>query len=141
MKKMINAVFRQGLPARDLRNANIVNLWAFAWAATMILASLGMKYGWYTSAYQIIIAFAVHVSIGIGLILAYRRFLTRLDELERKIQLNALALSVGVAMVGGSGHSLLAKAGFVSSLGFHDMLALIALTYMVSLIVGRIRYA
>ena len=74
------------------------------------------------------------------MILAYKRFLKELDEMERKIQLDALALSIGVTLVAFGGVSILEKAGMVPELEASHLIVLIALTYMAGIIVGRIRY-
>ena len=74
------------------------------------------------------------------MILAYKRFLKELDEMERKIQLDALALSVGVTVVVFGGYTILEKAEMVPDLEASSLIMLTALTYMVGIIVGRIRY-
>ena len=78
--------------------------------------------------------------MGIGLIFAYRRFLKDLDEMERQIQLDALALSVGVTLAGFSSYSILDKAVVVPALDPAYLIVLMSFTYMAGLIIGRIRY-
>jgi hypothetical protein len=140
MKKILNAVFNQGLPERDIKNANQIMLWAFAWAATLVIISICSKYAWFSSALPITIAFVLHTGIGIGMILAYKRFLRELDEMERKIQLDALALSAGATVVAFSSYSILEKAGILPDLNPAYLIAFLALTYSAGLIIGRIRY-
>lgn len=140
MSKIINALACKGLPARDIRNANIVNMWALAWAATLLLTSFLSGYEWYSSTTPTMIGFVVHVGIGLAMFFAYRRFLKELDEMERKIQLDALASSVGITVIGFSAYSILEKAGFMPDLKPSYLIVLIALTYMAGIIIGRIRY-
>jgi hypothetical protein len=140
MSKLINAIACKGLPARDIRNANIVNLWALAWAVTLALTSFLSGYQWYSSTTPTMIGFVIHTGIGLGMFLAYKRFLRELDEMERKIQLDALAGSVGVTVVGFSAYSILEKAGFVPDLESYYLIVLIALTYIAGIIIGRVRY-
>ena len=116
MGKFEEAAARKGLPARDLRNASIANLWIFAWAISLVVISYLSKYDWYSSNLIIATGLMIHAGIGIGMILAFRHFLAEADELQRKIQLDALALSVGVTIVAFSSASLLAKAGFLPAL-------------------------
>ena len=99
MSKLLDAIFCKNLPRRDIKNANIVNLWAVAWALSLAGISFISKNDWYSATFPIAIALVVNVGIGVGMILAYKRFLKELDEMERKIQLDALALSVGVTLV------------------------------------------
>lgn len=140
MSKLIDAIICKNLPARDLKNANIVNLWAVAWAASLAVISLISKYEWFSATLPITMLFVLNSGIGVGMILAYKRFLKELDEMERKIQLDALALSIGVTLVAFGGVSILEKAGMVPELEASHLIVLIALTYMAGIIVGRIRY-
>jgi hypothetical protein len=98
-------------------------------------------YKWYSSAaLPIIIGFVINTGIGIGLIVAYKRFLKDLDEMEREIQLDALALSVGVTLAGFYSYTILDKAGVVPNLDPSHLIMLMSFTYMAGLIIGRIRY-
>jgi hypothetical protein len=140
MSKLIDAIICKNLPARDLKNANLVNIWALAWAASLAIISFISKYEWYSATLPITVAFVLNSGIGVGMILAYKRFLKELDEMERKIQLDALALSVGVTLVAFGGFSILGKAGMAPELQASSLIMLIALTYMAGIIVGRIRF-
>ena len=140
MSKLIDAIICKNLPARDLKNANLVNLWAIAWAANLAIISYISKYEWYSAVLPITMAFVLSSGIGVGMLLAFKRFLKELDEMERKIQLDALALSVGVTLVVFGGYSILNKAGVAPELQASSLLVLIALTYMAGIIAGRIRY-
>ena len=140
MSKLIDAIICKNLPARDIKNANIVNLWAVAWAGSLAIISFISDYEWYSATLPIIMAFVINSGIGVGMILAYIRFLKELDEMERKIQLDALALSVGVTLATFGGYSILEQAGMAPELKASSLIVLIALTYMAGIIVGRIRY-
>ncbi len=140
MKTILDAIACRGLPARDIKNANIVNLWALAWAVSLGLISFLSKYQWYSPGFPTILAFTVQTSIGIGMLLAYIRLLKNLDEMERKIQLDALAMSVGVTVVVFASYSIFEKSGIVPDLKSSYLIALIAFTYMAGIVFGRIRY-
>jgi len=140
MSKLTDAIFCKNLPARDLKNANRVNLWAIAWAASLAIISFISKYEWYSGTWPTFLACVFSSGIGVGMYLAYKRFLKELDELERKIQLDALASSVGVTLVVFGGYSILDKAGLTPELRASSLIALMALTYMAGIIVGRVRY-
>ena len=140
MSKLIDAIMCKNLPARDIKNANIVNLWAVAWAGSLAIISFISEYEWYSATLPVAVAFVINSGIGVAMILAYKRFLKELDEMERKIQLDALALSVGVTVVAFGGYSILNKAGMAPEMTASSLVVLIALTYMAGIIVGRIRY-
>lgn len=140
MSKLIDAIMCKNLPARDLKNANRVNLWAIAWAGSLAIISFISKYEWYSATLPITMAVVINSGIGVGMILAYKRFLKELDEMERKIQLDALASSVGVTLVLFGGYSILEIAGIAPELKASSLIILLALTYMAGIIIGRVRY-
>lgn len=140
MSKILDAILCKGLPARDIKNANRVNLLALLWMVTLLLSSIGSEYAWYNTMLVISIVFIVHTSIGVVMVFSFRKFLSELDDLERKIQLDALALSVGVTIISFSSFSILSKAGIIAELDQSSLIALIAVTYMIGNIAGRIKY-
>lgn len=140
MKNILSAICTKGLPKRDLKNANRVNFLALLWALTLMISTYLAQADMLDSAPTLIIAFVIHTVIGIAMLLSYKHFLTQLDELERKVQLDALALAVGIAIISFSSYSILAKAGTLPPLNSAYLIALIALTYMVGIIKGRLAY-
>jgi len=140
MKSILNAICAKGLPKRDLKNAHRVNLFALLWALTLMISAYLGETGVLDNPALLVIAFAVHSMIGIAMLFTYKSFLTQLDEMERKVQLDALALAVGVAIISFSSYSILANTGTVPPLKSAYLIALIALTYMVGIIKGRLAY-
>ncbi len=122
------------------KNHRRVLYWIVAWSVTMVLADKAELYEWHSSALISILAIIINAGIGIGMIVTYMRFLTELDELQRKIQLDSLALSLGVALVGSYSYILLVTAQFISDAEISHIVLLMAFTYVVGLIVGQVRY-
>ncbi|RYV01176.1 hypothetical protein SOPP22_16610 [Shewanella sp. OPT22] len=141
MKKVINAIFCAGLPKRDIQNANRVNLWGLMWAITLCATIFMIEYKWFNHLPYVIIALAINAGTGIAMVLAYKRLLAHLDEMERKIQLDALALSVGITIILYAGGSILEKAEIISHLSPSTLIVSISLSYVVGLISGRVRYS
>ena len=113
--------------------------WTLAWAVTMVLADKAELYGWHSSSMISIIAIVVNTGLGLGMIMAFMRLLKGMDELHQKIQLNSLAMSVGVGIVGGFTYSLLATANFIADAEASDVLLIMSVTYMVGAMIGQIR--
>jgi len=90
MTKFEEECAQKGLVAGDIKNAIIVNFWLLAWAATLGAVSYLSDYEWFASSWASMAGFLIHIGIGIGMILAFKRFVTKADDLERKIQLDAL---------------------------------------------------
>ena len=106
----------------------------------MVLADKAELYEWHSSASISILAIGINAVIGLGLIVTFMRYLKELDELQRKIQLEALAIAMGVGFVGGFSYSLLVTAKFISDAEISDIILLMTLTYVVGIIVGQVRY-
>lgn len=140
MGRLEDAAARKGLPARDIRNANIANLWIFAWAISLVGISFLAGYEWYASGLIVAVGLLIHTGIGVCMILAFRKFLAEADELQRKIQLDALALSVGVTIVAFSISSLLAKSDVLPQMDTTGLLVAMSLGYGAGLTMGWRRY-
>ena len=93
-----------------------------------------------TSPIALTIAIAIHVIVGIAMLLSYKHFLTELDEMERKVQLGALALAVGVAIISFSSYSILEEATTLPPLNTAYLIAVMALSYIVGIFKGRLAY-
>ena len=82
-------------------------VWTFAWTFSTALAAFGPQFLWGDSRGLTLLAIGLNIGIGIGMILANRHLLEGLDELQRKIHLEALAITLGLTLIVGIGYSLL----------------------------------
>ena len=68
----------------------------FIWSVVWVLATAGAAFGpknlWNLNTFLTIIAVLIHISIGLGMIRVFKQFLLGLDELQRKIHLDAMAI-------------------------------------------------
>lgn len=75
------------------------------------------------------------------MIVAHARYLRGLDDLQRKIMLDAIALALGVGLVGGFAFAVASAAHLIT---FDDNVSfltlLMAAVYAVASIVGNLRY-
>ncbi|MGW1728761.1 hypothetical protein ACWCQK_38585 [Streptomyces sp. NPDC002306] len=117
-------------------------LWTLAWAASLALAKFGPQRLWEPPQQMASwAAVAVHLAVGIGWIIAFTRFLRALDELQRKIMQDALAVTLGVGWVVGFSYVVADTASLVT----HDvdiavLPTLMGVVFMIAFVVGKIRY-
>jgi hypothetical protein len=80
---------------------NVIRLfrWTGAWAAATALMAAGPGFLWKKALGFTLLAVGLDVAVGVGLILAHKKYLDELDELQRKVQLNSLAITAGVALI------------------------------------------
>ena len=83
----------------------------FIWSVVWVLATAGVAFGpqnlWNFNTWLTIIAVLIHISIGLGMIRVFKQFLLGLDELHRKIHLDAMAISLGIGLVFGCSYEML----------------------------------
>ncbi len=123
-----------------LRNTKILGLATFAWVFSMAIATFGPKFFWESMG---ITAFAllVNTGCGVGMIIANMKHIRALDELQQRIQLVAMGMSLGVAVVFGLALSLVETSGLLPiEADISYVVFLICITYMVTLIVASKRY-
>ena len=130
----------EGFATRCRKNSLNIILWSLAFAGTMIIADKAVLYEWYSSAYLLATAIVINALTGIGLVWTYIRNLKALDDLQRKIQLDALAIAMGVALVGGFAYSLMVTSGFIVDEDVSDITLLMVVAYMIAVITGQMRY-
>jgi hypothetical protein len=117
-------------------------LWTLAWLATLALARFGPGHLW--DSRQPVASWAAvsaNLVAGIGWIIAFTRFLRELDELQRKIMQDALAITLGVGWVGGFAYVVADKAGRVAyDVDVAVLPALLGVVFLIAFAVGKIRY-
>jgi len=103
--------------------------------------AFGPKFLWHKALALTLLAIALNVCVGIRTIVANKRYLDGLDELQRKVHLNSLAITVGVAMIAAVPYSVMDAYRVIP---FHadisHLLVLMSLTYGVSNLYGTRRY-
>ncbi|GAB2685362.1 hypothetical protein GCM10027170_15390 [Aliiglaciecola aliphaticivorans] len=75
------------------------------------------------------------------MIMANKHHLSRMDEMQRKIQLEAMAMSLGVSMVFGAAYGLIEATRLLShSPNPSNILFVMGISYGVSVAIGSRRY-
>ena len=123
------------------RNTVRLRYWTFAWVATMAVAAFGPKNIWDFAAPPTIVAVLVNLAVGFGMIVANKRYVQGLDELHRKIFLDAAALTLGVGLVCGLSYELLEDIKLISfEPEISHLVMLMCLTFLAGIIFGHRRY-
>jgi hypothetical protein len=131
----------KGYQSRTRMNVIQLFRWCGAWGATCALMVLGPKFLWNKALVYTLLAIGLNVSVGIRTIIANKKYLEELDELQRKVHLNSLAITVGVAMIAGIPYSVMDSYHVIP---FHadisHLMVLMSLTYAASNLYGTRRY-
>ena len=117
----------------------------FIWSVVWVLATAGVAFGpknlWNFNTLPTILGVLIHIGIGFGGIMVFKQYLLELDELQRKIQLDAMALSLGIGLVLGSSYELLEDIKLIPfEPEIPHLIILMSLTYVVGTVLGHRKY-
>jgi hypothetical protein len=117
-------------------------LWTLLWVVSLALATFGPLFIWKENTLLSMLAIAINTGFGVGMIWANIQHLSVLDELQKKIHMDAMGIALGAGIVGGLSYSTLDIANVIPGDAEIGMLVmLISVTYMIALLVGKKRYA
>ena len=130
-----------GRAARNRRDTLNLAAWTGAWLASLAIATFGPLLVWNGVVPLTLAAIALNLAIGAGMIVANKRHLQGLDELHQKIQLEAMALTLGIGLIVGLAYSLLDVTNVVPfDAEISHLVTLMGVTYGITMAVARRRY-
>ena len=134
-------------PASDSWHANVrrqtvrLAYWTLAWLVSMAIATFGPQFIWAEGSALTVVAIAFNLLIGFGMIRANKEHLKSLDELQQRIQLEAMGIALGVGLVVGLAYSNLDINNVISQdAEISFLVVLVALTYLASVFIGTRKY-
>lgn len=127
--------------SKRVKNTLHLFYWTAAWLLTQALAVFGPLHIWQSNNLLTGLALFINLLVGIGMILANKRHLNGLDELQQKIQMDAMALSLGVGLVAGLGYSTLDVTNLIPfDAQISHLVILMGLTYLLGVLLGNRKY-
>jgi hypothetical protein len=131
----------QDWSARVKKNTINLAVWSISWTLSMAVATFGPMFIWQGNDALTITGIIINTLLGVGMIVANIKHLNGMDDLQKKIHLEAMGLALGVGVIGGLSYSLLDNTGIITQdAEISYLVILISLTYMVSVLVGKKRY-
>lgn len=121
------------------RNTKQLAFWTGLWVLTMALANFGSIFIWSGDKLWSFLAILLNTLVGAAMILANRRQLQSLDEMQQRIQRDAMGVTLGVGLVLGLSYSNLDVANLIPGDAEISVLVIImGLTYgLTTFFVGR----
>jgi len=124
-----------------MKNSKELKIWTLAWTLSMAIATFGPQFLWNEESIGTLLAIIVNLILGVRMILANRKFINSGDELQKKIQLESLGLTLGLAVIVGLSYSLLDQMNLISGNAEISVLVLfIGITYLVTMTVNNKKY-
>ena len=116
-------------------------IYTLVWLATYAAVSLGPELLWQGSQVITVIVLLFNIVAGIAMIYANRAHILSLDELEQRIQLNAMSTTLGIGLISVPVWNSLAKLNaFNAGTSLGALLVLMSLTYVAAIVFGNSKY-
>ncbi len=128
------------MTAADRRNLNRATWLLAAWAVAYVGAAMLLKRGGVPAGPATYLVALVPSALAVLAMLGYYRFLRHAEELQRKIQLEALALGFAAGFVASFGLEIVEKAGLAQPDVSTASVAMV-LFYVLGVVLGGRRYA
>ena len=111
-----------------------VIIWTIIWLFSLIIATFGPNFIWKSNVTFTLIGIGANFLLGIIMIRHNVAFILGLDEMLRKIHLEAMSISLGVGTLVGFGYSLLSINDFLpEDMGFPIIVFVFSITYLASI--------
>lgn len=123
------------------KNLRRLAFWTLAWTVSTALATFGSHFLWEGNSLLTALAIALNLGIGVGMVMANRQVLEGSDELEKKIQLEAMALTLGFTLIVGIAYSIMDSTNLIpwdAEISF--LVIFMALFYMTAIAINTKRY-
>ena len=118
----------------------ILIAWVFAWVVSTAFLSYGVNFLW-DNLLITKIGLLINLAIGVGMIIANKNLFKHYDELQKKIQFDAMALTLGLAVVVGLVYDISFDFGVIDSEPeFEYLVFFICFSYIASIIINSLRY-
>ncbi len=123
------------------KNTKKLAIWTMLWTSSVALATFGPKFIWDENVALTVVAVIINALLGVGMILMNIKHLNSLDDLQKKIQLDAMGIALGAGVVGGLSYTLLDITNLITNDAEISFLVIfISVTYLISLLIGQKRY-
>ena len=123
------------------RQNKIMLAWTFAWVASIAFLTGGVNSLW-DSLLITKIGLLINLAIGIGMIIANKNLFKTYDELQKKIQFEAMALTLGLVVVVGLVYEISFDFGVINKEPeFEYLMLFISFSYIASNIINAKRYS
>jgi hypothetical protein len=126
---------------QNKQNTAKLGFWTTIWVLTMALTNFGPRFIWDFNVTLTVVAVLLNLALGLKMVIANVQHMKGLDEMQQRIQLNAMGITLGVSLVAGLTYSNLDVVNLIS---FHaeisHLVIFIGLTYLTATFIGNRNY-
>ena len=118
----------------------IMLAWTLAWVVSLAFLSYGANFLW-DNLLITKIGLLINLAIGVGMIIANKNLFKHYDELQKQIQFEAMALTLGLVVIVGIVYEVSFDFGVIDSEPeFEYLMFFISFTYITSTLINSRRY-
>ena len=118
----------------------LLMVWTFSWVASLAFLTGAENTLWNNLIYTKI-GLLLNLAIGIGMIIANKNLFKTYDELQKKIQFEAMAITLGLVVVVGLTYEVSFDFGIINKEPeFEYLMLFICFSYMATNIINSLRY-
>ena len=122
------------------KNTKKLAIWTVAWVGSLAFLTGAENTLWDNLIFTKI-GLLINLAIGVGMIIANKNLFNHYDELQKKIQLEAMALTLGLAVVVGVVYEVSFDFGVINSEPEGEYIVIfISICYIVSTLLNSLRY-
>jgi hypothetical protein len=116
--------------------------WTMAWLISTAVATFGYQFFWENNTVLKIIFITINVLVGIGMIIYNRKLIIDANELERKIQLESMGLTLGLTLIVGIANSLMDQTNLIKGDAEISLLVMfMGVCYIVTVFINNKKYS
>ena len=122
------------------KQKKIMLAWTLAWVVSLVVLTAEENSLWDNKIYTII-GLIINLAIGIGMIIANKNLFKTYDELQKKIQFEAMAITLGLVVVVGLTYEVSFDFGVIDKEPeFEYLMIFISFSYTASNIINARKY-
>jgi len=126
---------------KQKKQIKIMLVWTLAWVASLAFLTVGDKDSLWDNIIFTQIGLIINLAIGIGMIIANKNLFKTYDELQKKIQFEAMAITLGLTVVVGLVYEVSFDFGVIDKEPeFEYLMLFISFSYTASNIINARRY-
>ena len=113
------------------KNTKALAMWTFLWVFTLAFVAFGPKFIWNENKIITIVI----------MILINRKHLSSQDPLQRKIIMDAMAITLGITLILGISYSMLDITNLIAfNAEISHLVFIMGITYLIAMLIGNARY-
>lgn len=143
MTKQHNEITDKSISWQQQNKSNTTTLgfWTALWVLSMALTNFGPRFIWDFTMTLTVIAVLLNFALGLKMVVANINHIKGLDEMQQRIQLNSMGITLGLSLVAGLTYSNLDVLNLIS---FHaeisHLVIFMGLTYLTATFIGNRKY-